>query len=76
MLCVLELYRKQNIGSTLLKQFLKEMSAENIKNIELEVRIDNQKAIKFYKKHNFKINRKISKFYQGGQDAYSMKKEH
>ena len=64
MISVLEPYRKQNIGSTLLNQFLKEMSAENIKNTELEVRIDSQNAIKFYKKHGFKITEKISKFYQ------------
>ena len=75
MLSVLEPYRKQNIGSTLLNQFLKEMSAENIKNTELEVRIDNQKAIKFYKKHGFKITEKIPKFYQNGGDTYTMKKE-
>ena len=75
MLSVLEPYRKQNIGSALLNQFLKEMSAENIKNTELEVRIDNQKAIKFYKKHGFKITEKIPKFYQNGGDAYTMKKE-
>jgi ribosomal-protein-alanine N-acetyltransferase len=74
MLSVLEAYRKQNIGSELLNNFLKGMSAEKIKNIELEVRTDNQKAIRFYKKHNFKITRRISKFYQGGQDAYSMQK--
>jgi len=75
MLSVLEHYRKQNIGSTLLKQFLKEMPAENIKNIELEVRTDNQKAIKFYKKHSFKVTEKIPKFYQNVEDAYTMKKE-
>ena len=75
MISVLEPYRKQNIGSTLLNQFLKEMSAENIKNTELEVRIDSQKAIKFYKKHGFKITEKIAKFYQNGGDAYTMKKE-
>jgi ribosomal-protein-alanine N-acetyltransferase len=73
MLSVTESYRRQNIGSALLARFLKEMQVENIKNIELEVRIDNKKAIKFYQKHDFKIIKKIPKFYQNGEDAYTMK---
>ena len=72
MLSISEPHRKQKIGSTLLNQFLKEISIENIKHIELEVRIDNKKAIKFYKKHGFKVIEKQTKFYQNEEDAYTM----
>lgn len=75
MLSVSELHRNQNIGSALLTRFLKEILIENVKHIELEVRTDNQKAIKFYKKHGFKITRKITEFYQNGEDAYIMTRD-
>lgn len=75
MLSVTKSQRKKNIGSELLTKFLKEMLNKNVKHIELEVRTDNNKAIKFYKKHDFEIVEKISKFYQSGEDAYTMKKE-
>jgi len=72
MLAVLKIYRKQGIGSELLKQFLKVISNENIKKVELEVRTKNKSAINFYMKHGFKIKEKQSKFYQTGEDAYTM----
>ena len=75
MLAISEFYRKQNIGSELLNQFFKEMFIENIKKIELEVRTKNSIAIKFYQKHGFKIKEKQGKFYQSGEDAYTMIKD-
>ena len=48
MLSVPEKYRRQGIGSELLKEYLKKISNEKVKIVELEVRIDNKKAIKFY----------------------------
>ena len=72
MLTVSELHRNQNIGSALLNTFLKEIIKENVNLVELEVRIDNEKAIKFYQKHGFKIIGKIKGFYQNGEDAYTM----
>ena len=75
MLSVSEKYRKQNIGSSLLTYFIKVILAENIKNIELEVRTDNKKAINFYQKHGFIKVRKLTEFYQNGKDAYTMKCE-
>lgn len=75
MLSVSELFRNQKIGSSLFKKFLEEISTENIKNIQLEVRSDNINAIKFYEKNGFKITKKIQKFYQNGNDAFTMEKE-
>ena len=74
MLTVSEKHRKLGIGSTLLKNFLKEISLQNIKQVELEVKTKNKKAIKFYQNHGFKIEEIITKFYQNGEDAYLMKK--
>lgn len=75
MLSVSELFRKQKIGFSLLNRFLKEIANNGIKNIELEVRTDNRKAIKFYKNNGFIIKEKIPEFYQDGSNAYTMKKQ-
>ncbi|MDH7507473.1 MAG: ribosomal protein S18-alanine N-acetyltransferase [Candidatus Thermoplasmatota archaeon] len=72
MLSVSEKYRRQKIGSTLLNEFLKIMSNEKVKYVELEVKVDNTKAKNFYMKHGFKIKGKIEKFYQDGKSAYTM----
>ena len=74
MLAVSKKNRKLGVGSALLKNFLREMSIQNIKHVELEVRIENEQALKFYNNHGFKIEEKISRFYQNGGDAYLMKK--
>jgi ribosomal-protein-alanine N-acetyltransferase len=74
MLSISEKNRKQGLGSALLNQFLKDMTLQNIKQIYLEVRVDNKKAIKFYQKNGFKVMEIIPKFYQNGEDAYQMKK--
>ena len=74
MLSVLEKHRKQGIGTLLLKQFIKEISKQKIKKIELEVKINNEIAIKFYKKNGFTITNTLYKFYQNNENGYLMKK--
>lgn len=73
MLGVSDKYRRKNIGSELLNNFLKEISDQNIKNVELEVNVKNDKAILFYQKHGFNIINTVPKFYQNGESAYIMK---
>lgn len=74
MLSVSKNFRRRNIGSMLLQEFIKQTLKDRTKIIELEVRVDNKKAIKFYKKHGFKITTKIREFYQNGESAYTMLK--
>lgn len=50
MISVLPQYQKQKIGTKLLEEFIKRTQKEKINIIELEVRTDNFKAIKFYEK--------------------------
>ncbi len=72
MLSVSPKYQKQKIGTKLLEEFIKRGQKEKINKIELEVRTDNYKAIKFYEKHGFKIMLKRKEFYQDNKDAYTM----
>jgi ribosomal-protein-alanine N-acetyltransferase len=73
LLSVTEEHRRKGIGSALLKRFLDTMKMQNIKQVELEVRTSNSAAVGFYKKHGFDIVETIPKFYQNGEDAYTMK---
>jgi len=75
MLSISEQFQNKKIGSDLLKNFIRKISEEGIKFVELEVRTDNIKAINFYKKHGFKIRNEIKDFYQNGESAYTMKRE-
>lgn len=56
MLAVLEPYRRQNIASKLIEPLFE-------KDTILEVRESNKVAIDFYLKHDFKIARKIKRYY-------------
>ena len=72
MLSVAEKNRRQNIGTALLKNMLEELVKHSVRHIELEVRTDNKKAIRFYQKQGFKIVDTIKNFYQNGEPAYLM----
>jgi ribosomal-protein-alanine N-acetyltransferase len=73
MISVESMYQRQKIGEKLLNEFIKITAKEKIEIIELEVRTDNKKAIKFYEKNGFKIIDKICKFYQNDESAYTMR---
>jgi ribosomal protein S18 acetylase RimI-like enzyme len=75
MLSISEQFQNKKIGSDLLNYFFRKISEKGVKFVELEVRIENEKAINFYKKHGFKIRNEIKDFYQNGESAYTMKKE-
>jgi ribosomal-protein-alanine N-acetyltransferase len=75
MLSVQNNYRKQGIGTALLKEFLETMKHLQVSQIELEVRTTNRVALAFYKKQGFHLQQTLLQFYQNGEDAYVMKKE-
>jgi ribosomal-protein-alanine N-acetyltransferase len=74
MISVEPLYQRQQIGEKLLNEFIKTTIERNMKTIELEVRTDNEQAIKFYEKNGFKIVEKIEEFYQSGESAFTMRR--
>ena len=74
MLSILPQYQRQHIATELLNELLPILREKNIKQISLEVKTDNKKAISFYKKHGFTIIDTIEKFYQNGENAFMMKR--
>ncbi len=74
MLAVDEGYRNTGIGSKLLELFENEAKKKNVTNIRLEVRIDNNNAIKFYQKRKYIISDILPRYYSTGDDAYVMVK--
>ncbi len=72
MLAVSKEYRRQSIGKSLLRELL--IRFPEVRRIFLEVRIDNEGAIKFYQKNGFVIKDIIEDFYMDGTPAYIMEK--
>ncbi|UCE74061.1 MAG: hypothetical protein JSV56_13745 [Methanomassiliicoccales archaeon] len=46
----------------------------DLKAVSLEVRISNEKGIRFYNKHGFSIKTIITSYYEDGEAGYLMRK--
>jgi len=71
---VLEFFQNKQIGSKLMEKLIQNAIKNNIQNITLEVRDDNEKAIHVYKKYGFK-KVAIRKKYYNDVDGILMEKE-
>lgn len=69
-----ENYRNRGIGSFMLKEFIKRSLLQESKIISLEVRIQNERGIRFYQRFGFEISHLIKHYYKDGGDAYLMQK--
>ncbi|MFA6859975.1 MAG: ribosomal protein S18-alanine N-acetyltransferase [Clostridia bacterium] len=68
-------YQDKGIGSKLLEHLISFCKANNIKNIFLEVNVNNKKAITLYKKYDFKQVSIRKKYYRNLDDALILKKD-
>lgn len=71
---VLEEYRNKKIGSLLIENLIKIAEEKKVKNITLEVNINNEYAIKLYNKYGFNVVA-IRKGYYDGVDGYLMERK-
>ena len=67
-------YRNMGIGSSLVQHALSAMSARQVDECYLEVRVNNYPAINLYKKLGFEVSRTIPRYYFDASDAYVMSK--
>lgn len=65
-------FRRMKIGSSLMQTTHEEMKKHGIREVYLEVRVDNTPAIALYKKLGYSIVRRIPYYYADGTDAYMM----
>lgn len=65
-------YRKQGIGTRLVRMFVDRFRRNGIHRLNLEVRASNTPAIRFYERMGFQRKSVIDGYYRDGEDAYLM----
>ena len=71
---VAESARRQGLGSALLRQIEADLALGGVRTILLETATNNDSAIAFWKKHGYRIEAVLKRYYPGKLDAYAMRK--
>lgn len=71
---VLEAYRRQSIGSSLLQLAEQEAASQGASLMYLETATTNKAAIALWKKHGYRESGTIENYYGRGQNAFAMQK--
>eukprot|EP01063_Lacrimia_lanifica_P033977 TRINITY_DN6187_c0_g1_i7.p1 TRINITY_DN6187_c0_g1~~TRINITY_DN6187_c0_g1_i7.p1 ORF type:complete len:193 (+),score=107.51 TRINITY_DN6187_c0_g1_i7:54-581(+) len=73
-LCVLEPYRKNGIGATLLRNVMQDAyDTPEVESLVLHVQVSNAAALEFYKKRGFENKELVKDYYAGlKEDAYML----
>jgi ribosomal-protein-alanine N-acetyltransferase len=74
-LAVKKLFHGRGIGTMLMKSVLEEMARNSIDESYLEVRINNENAIRLYKKLGYRIVRELPHYYLDGTTGLLMVKK-
>jgi ribosomal-protein-alanine N-acetyltransferase len=69
---VLPQHRRRGVGEALVMRALEAVKLYNAKQCYLEVRVNNEEAIRLYKKLGFEVARTMRGYYADGEDAYLM----
>ena len=70
-IAVITKYRRRGIAQKLFEYLVDDLKNNMVKNLSLEVNVNNESAVRFYLKNAFKIE-SIRKKYYGNDDAYLM----
>ena len=65
----------KQLGSAMMDEIINDCYTKKVRHLTLEVRYDNEKAIKFYLKHGFQQVCVKPKYYDNGDDAIYMIRE-
>jgi ribosomal-protein-alanine N-acetyltransferase len=71
---VAEAHRRRGVGSALLTESEKNLAFRGVRSILLETAIDNDAAVAFWKRHGYRIEAVLKRYYLGRLDAYEMRK--
>jgi ribosomal-protein-alanine N-acetyltransferase len=71
---VAEAHRRSGVGSAILRESEKNLALRGVRSILLETAIDNEGAVAFWKRHGYRIEAVLKRYYLGRLDAYEMRK--
>jgi ribosomal protein S18 acetylase RimI-like enzyme len=71
---VTETHRRLGVGSALLAESEKNLALRGVRSILLETAIDNDGAVAFWKRHGYRIEAVLKRYYLRRLDAYEMRK--
>jgi [ribosomal protein S18]-alanine N-acetyltransferase len=71
---VAETHRRHGVGTVLLRELEANLPARGVRTILLETAIENEAAVAFWKRHGYRIEAVLKRYYLGRLDAYEMRK--
>jgi ribosomal protein S18 acetylase RimI-like enzyme len=71
---VAENQRRHGVGTALLGELETNLAARGVRTILLETAIENEAAVAFWKRHGYRIEAVLKRYYLGRLDAYEMRK--
>ena len=71
---VAETHRRQGVGSALLEKLESNLAKRGVRTILLETSVESEAAIAFWKRHGYRIEAVLKRYYLGRIDAYEMRK--
>ncbi len=71
---VAETHRRHGVGSALLAESEKNLLLRGVRTILIETAIDNEAAVAFWKRHGYRTEAVLKRYYLGRLDAYEMRK--
>lgn len=71
---VAETHRRRGAGSSLLAESERNLALRGVRTILLETATENEGAIAFWKRHGYRIEAVLKRYYLGRLDAYEMRK--
>jgi ribosomal-protein-alanine N-acetyltransferase len=67
-------HRNRGIGTLLLSEFISRCFISDMRSVKLEVRVSNDKAMRFYNDQGFDIISLLPSYYEDGEAGYLMRK--
>jgi ribosomal protein S18 acetylase RimI-like enzyme len=71
---VAESHRRAGVGTSLVAEMDKHFRFKDVRSVLLETAVDNETAIAFWKKHGYREEAVLKRYYSGKMDAYEMRK--
>jgi [ribosomal protein S18]-alanine N-acetyltransferase len=71
---IAEAHRRQGVGTALLAESERNLTLRGVRSVLLETAIDNEPAVAFWKRHGYRIEAVLKRYYLRRLDAYEMRK--